>query len=416
MESKASELKASSHNISPYATSAHTDSYLDNSKAFSGHQWTYFSSLAEGPLRSRAELFLASVNWHYLREYAIRKRNGINCILLPDIGLGYNHMVRIIEFADDARWVARLRMPPLAKSGSHDEALKTRMKCEINVISLVRQKIDIPVPQIHAFEVEDDSSIKAPFMLMDCLEGNIGMDLGMELPPEHKKAFLSNLAKIHVQLSAVQLPKIGTIVSIDADGTYQQGPIPGLGGPFDTATEFFEAWAAKVQFGISNEKLRAASGPYAAEIIPSVASFTEWIDKLASRLSVRDHGPFPLCHGDFGHNNVIVDDNYHILGVIDWETAFAGPWEVFGDFPLTFSTVPSLMDAPRNYDERGYPKSPDLIQKFVDQKDYIAAGRKNQWRQPSPIKGARGFEKKALGNCDEAVSEWESWMVLKTDR
>ena len=144
----------------------------------------------------------------------------------------------------------------------------------------------------------------------------------------------------------MQLPKIGTIISAREDGTYQQGPIPGLGGPFDTATDFFKAWAAKTGFGMSDEKLRAASGPYAAEIVPSVSSFTKSIDQLADKLSIRDKGPFPLCHGDFGHNNIIVDDEYHVLGVIDLESSFAGPWEIFGDFPLTLSIVPPAMDAP----------------------------------------------------------------------
>ena len=95
-------------------------------------------------------------------------------------------------------------------------------------------------------------------------------------------------------------------------------------------------------------------------------------------MSARDHGPFPLCHGDFGHNNVIVDDKYHVLGVIDWESAFAGPWEIFGDFPLSFSIVPRAMDAPTNYDEEGSPKDDDLIQKFTDQRDYIAAVRQEE--------------------------------------
>jgi aminoglycoside phosphotransferase (APT) family kinase protein len=138
------------------------------------------------------------MNWPALLDYAAKKRNGINCMLLPDIGLGYNHMVRIIEFADGTRWVARLRMPPLAKSGSDEDALKTIMNCEFNAISLVRRKTRIPVPQIHAFEVKSGCSMKAPFMLMDCLEGNVGMDLGMKIPPEYKQAFLSSLAKIHV--------------------------------------------------------------------------------------------------------------------------------------------------------------------------------------------------------------------------
>lgn len=167
---------------------------------------------------------------------------------------------------------------------------------------------------------------------------------------------------------------------MNADGTCQQGPISGLGGPFNTATEFFEAWAAQAKFRLSDKQLRAASGEYVDEIVPSVSSFLESISKLASRLSVRDHGPFPLCHGDFGHNNTIVDDDYHILGVIDWETAFAGPWEVFGDFPVSFSTVPPAMDVPWDYNEDGSPKSAELAQKYADQRGYVAAVKEEENR------------------------------------
>lgn len=40
--------------------------------------------------------------------------------------------------------------------------------------------------------------------------------------------------------------------------------------------------------------------------------------KLASKLCIQDRGPFPVCHVDFGHNNIVVGDNYKILGVIDF--------------------------------------------------------------------------------------------------
>lgn len=143
------------------------------------------------------------MNWPALLDYAAEKRNGINCVLLPDIGLGLNHMVRILEFADEIRWVARLRMPPLAESTSGEDALNTKINREFNAISLVQQKTSISVPQIHALEAEGDCSVRAPFMLMDCLEGNVGMDLGMEIPPEYKETALSNLAKIHVRMRLI---------------------------------------------------------------------------------------------------------------------------------------------------------------------------------------------------------------------
>lgn len=119
-------------------------------------------------------------------------------MLLLNIGLGYNYMVRIVEFADGTRWVARLRMPLQAESGSDDDAPKTIMNCEFNAISLVRRKTRIPIPQIHVFEVKSSCNLKVLFMLMDCLEGNVGMDLGMMILPEYKQAFLSSLAKIYV--------------------------------------------------------------------------------------------------------------------------------------------------------------------------------------------------------------------------
>ena len=93
---------------------------------------------------------------------------------------------------------------------------------------------------------------------------------------------------------------------------------------------------------------------------------------LANRLSKFDKGPFPLVHGDFGHNNVIVNDGYQIIGVIDWEMAFAAPWEIAGDLPLTLSIIPPAMDAPWNYDEAGNPKDPSLAKMFANQEDYIA--------------------------------------------
>ncbi|KAK0367855.1 hypothetical protein CLIM01_14789 [Colletotrichum limetticola] len=345
-------------------------------EAFSGYRWSYHDSLQEGPIRSRAELFSASVDWNSLLHYAARRRNGSSCQLLCDIGLGYNHMVRIIQFDDGVRWVARLRMPPIGTSDAFenpDESADAVEHCEYNTISLVRQKTSIPIPEVHAVEARRDCDVKAPFMLMDCLPGNVGMDLGMKIPPRYKQEFIRRLAQMHVQLAAVQLPMIGAIVSRNGDGTYRQGPVPGLGGPFNTATEFFKAWAAKATFGMTDEKLRTASGQYADEIIPSVSSFPKSISNLASKLSARDHGPFPLCHGDFGHNNIIVDDEYRVLGLIDWEASFAGPWEMFADFPLTLSMVPPAIDVPWNYNEQGDPVNDDLKQQLADQQSYVAA-------------------------------------------
>ncbi|CAH0022561.1 unnamed protein product [Clonostachys rhizophaga] len=342
----------------------------ENSKSFSGHQWTYFSSLSSGPIRTRAESFLVAVNWPRLLEYASKQRNGANASILPSIGLGGNHMVRVIEFDDG--------LPPLPDSGLSEGSLEAKSIRECNTILLLTKTSTVPIPAIHGFETGRDSGVNAPFSFMGCLEGNVGMDLGIDIPKAHNKEFFKELAEIHVDLSRIQLPKIGTVIAMNADGTFQQGPIPGIGGPFDTATEFFQAWATKKHFGASDDRLRALCGPYANEIVPSVASFTRSVADIAGKISITDDkGPFPLCHDDFGHNNIIVD-YYRILGVIDWESAFAGPWEVFGEFPLSLSIVPLTMNLPKGYDETGWPKDPTLAQRFVDRGDYVNAVRQEE--------------------------------------
>ncbi|PKY08131.1 hypothetical protein P168DRAFT_9365 [Aspergillus campestris IBT 28561] len=191
------------------------DTLSHENNTFAGYRWSYFSSLSKEPLKARAQAFLQSINWDLLTQCASTKRNGLECRILPDIGLGYNHMVRIVEFSDRAR--------------------------EYWTICLVRRESTIPVPRVHLFETDTNSSVGAQFMLMDCLQGNAGRDLSMNIPPEHKLDVYARMAEIHIDMFNIRLPKIGKVTGINADGTYQQGPLPILGGPFNTAAEFFIA-------------------------------------------------------------------------------------------------------------------------------------------------------------------------------
>lgn len=135
----------------------------------------------------RVQNFIDSINWDGLIEYASKLRNGKICKLLPDIGLGYNHLVRIIEFQDDVRWIARLRM--------HN---KQTIVTEYNTILLVEQKTNIAVPKVHAVELDSENIVKAQFMLMECLRGNAGIDLGMDVPDFYKRSVFSKMAEVQV--------------------------------------------------------------------------------------------------------------------------------------------------------------------------------------------------------------------------
>ena len=91
-------------------------------------------------------MFLSVVDWDQLRHYSSGKKYGADCVLLPSIGLGYNHMVRVLEFVHGTRWIARLCMPSIDGSTSDAAAITT----EFNTTSLVNSVTDIPTPFIHA--------------------------------------------------------------------------------------------------------------------------------------------------------------------------------------------------------------------------------------------------------------------------
>lgn len=86
-----------------------------------------------------------------------------------------------------------------------------------------------------------------------------------------------------------------------------------------------------------------------------------------------NRGPFPLIHGDFGHHKILVDDDYRVKGVIDFEYAFAGPWEIAASFPKNLFSMPRVADAPWNYNADGNALPQDLVQTLMYQKNYIKA-------------------------------------------
>jgi len=60
-------------------------------------------------------------------------------------------------------------------------------------------------------------------------------------------------------------------------------------------------------------------GPIPAErMISIINKFPSQIKAMASRLSTSNSRPFPLCHDDFLHSNIMVDENsFKVTGIID---------------------------------------------------------------------------------------------------
>ena len=329
--------------------------------AFGGYKWQSHSYV-EGRF-PKVQPFLASIKWEALCLFASRLNENEQCTLDPQIAMGGRNVVRILNFSNGTRWIARIRLPPI------DQEANRLVQGEVDCIKLVRELTSIPVPEIYGCSADPDL-IGAPFILMEALQGNAAVDLNNRLiHPEHKDSFYRSLAEYQAETSSITFPKIGSPIR-NPDGTYDVGPLPRLGGPFSTATEYLRAWAKHTPFYGGTNGLKEMCGIYGDKILHGVLTFPQRVSELAGRIAVRDNGPFPLIHPDFFHSNIIVDDDWKVLGVIDWEYAQSVPWETV-EFPLTLSVCPRLIDAPWNYDENGVAKDEDTRAMIKDRGDFL---------------------------------------------
>ena len=93
------------------------------------------------------------------------------------------------------------------------------------------------------------------------------------------------------------------------------------------------------------------------------------VSQAADMLSANLHGPFTLSHPDFGYHNFIVDDEYNLLAVIDWDGALIRPIEFSSVFPMEIRSMnPIFWKGGRldnDYNRKDFIITERLRQKYI---------------------------------------------------
>lgn len=200
-------------------------------------------------------------------------------------------------------------------------------------------------------------------------------------------------------MTSLRLPQIGSVVRRE-DGGYEAGPIPGIGGPFDTAAAFFAAWADSCKFGSSEEFIAEAlerskayvkDNPSFEEMMKIINEFPALLGDMAEHLPFPNEGPFPLFHTyELFQSSIMVDEgSFEMTAVLDWESAWACPWAVVG-FPGSLDTMPPSFGCPEDWDQDGQPLTEQTKRKWREQREYIEMVKEAE--------GEDGFLSTALSN------------------
>ncbi|KZM19152.1 uncharacterized protein EKO05_0003191 [Ascochyta rabiei] len=313
------------------------------------------SSAGTPPLPSWVEMksdksMSAFIDWEALRKIAVAEKQrastnknvDIACKLSAACSEGGLHIVRRLEFSDGDIWIARVqKTPPSADSCK-------RLLHEVYTIRAIQQQSNVPVPKILAYRTAEDNPVRAAFTIQQYVHADTGMNvLGegfskkAQITAGWEERYYKTMARIQADMSSVRFSMIGCIT--ETSNGYSVGPIPGIGGPFETPADFFAQWATGAVFPFSKDKVKRRTPPeHFEEVWNSLAGFPLQVAKFAKSYNFR-RGPFPVIHGDLYRSNILMDNDCNVKAIIDWEDAIVAPWELV-EFIKDLGVVPAAMN------------------------------------------------------------------------
>ena len=173
---------------------------MANDDQFGGYKWKLHTAG-----RRDVQSFIDSIKWHALCQFASKLNDGKHCAVGPQCTNGGTHLVRIINFQDGSKWIARLRMITLTTE--NEDVLSGLVQREVDCMQLVKERTTIPVPTVFGYNASARNEIGASFMLMECLSGNVITDLNDDhhVPAQHKSSIYAEMARFQVSRSLFAL-------------------------------------------------------------------------------------------------------------------------------------------------------------------------------------------------------------------
>lgn len=143
---------------------------------------------------------------------------------------------------------------------------------------------------------------------------------------QFEEKFWRQVAKIMVQLASIQLPKIGSI--------YQDGNAPALivvgpfvetgSGPYQPVAEFYAEYPMALSKSLGEPPVDKQE-----EVVEAFQSLT-----ASFPIELGDDSPgFGLANYDLNPNNFIIDQDFNVLAIIDWDSVVAVPDAALYHFP-----------------------------------------------------------------------------------
>ncbi|EEQ85990.1 uncharacterized protein BDCG_09259 [Blastomyces dermatitidis ER-3] len=258
------------------------------------------------------------------------------------------------ESVEGEKWMVRI--PLLPRLAFPEE----KMRGEIATMKYIAEKTTIPIPRLHGYSIHgDDNVLGLPFMLMEYTEGKTLA--GVVLPDLEKSTrehLYTQLADVYIQLYHQQFDRIGALTLDENDENWifaNNRPLSvdindqEVGG-FDFCSRFLppqQTFTSAIDYVylifrlIYNDYSRCPDSIMGEEDAQHYR-YSIWAGQGVVMNWVKpkyNHGPFILMHGDLRPPNIVVDDNFNITSILDWEWSHTLPVQLFAVPPYWLTNL-----------------------------------------------------------------------------
>ncbi|KAK4652327.1 hypothetical protein QC762_610150 [Podospora pseudocomata] len=284
---------------------------------------------------------LQNFNTAALAKRASKLRNGTPCVVhLPDyqdLMMGTRNYHLDVEFEDGVTWIARIRQPNTTPLPVRNYMIKS----EAATLGFL-EKTEVPAPRVFDYRLDGpDNPVGVGYIFMDKLPGvPLRWDLASK---KQRRKVLDQLADIYIELGRHPFKGLG---SLDTPGSDHIGrfakeltfDLP----PCQSWREYCTRYILHVLRLIERSEI------YTQRPVDAFLIHRFLLD-LVSRMAGLTGGwderfPFYLKHADEKMDHILVDEEYNITGIIDWESAFTAPAFVAFNTPMGILPVKDFYD------------------------------------------------------------------------
>ncbi|KAI9673421.1 MAG: prephenate dehydrogenase (NADP(+)) [Caeruleum heppii] len=308
-----------------------------------------------------------------------------------------NFHVRI-RFEDEVCWIARIkRLNASTPPGSVRDYMISSEAATYKFLNTTT----IPAPHLFDFACGAESPTGFGYILMEEVPGVPFSSLSPTL--EQSRKVLEQLASVYDELEQHPFELMGSLTNTDDDTDgHIIGPLANelladisstgrdLIGPFTSSQAYYEAMIQRILNMIADGQLYPLWAVdawlihrFLLDLVPRLKECTPFASAGGDR-----NEKFFLRHADDKGDHILVDDDFNITGIIDWEWAYTAPRSEAFSSPMAFWDVAGFFD--------GRNDLSDDEQQLATLLDAVSS--------------ARGAAKDGLGrvNACDREDKWES--------